>query len=105
MFKCQNVTTVWLEYLPDARPGEPRLVPDGWHRRVHQGVGLDELQRVIWKLHGALKGRRRTVTRTAPGPETESAQRAKVTSSTPSVIISDNKAGDTIHLQFLTLFY
>lgn len=53
-------------YLPDTCLGEPRLVPNWRHSCVHQGVGLDELQGVVWKLHRGLKGCSWTVTCTTP---------------------------------------
>lgn len=59
--------------LPDACLGKPRLVPDGRHSCVHEGVGLDELQGIIRELYGALKGRSWTMTCTAPGSRIEGA--------------------------------
>ena len=60
-------------YLPDSSLGEPRLIPDGRHGCVHKWVGLDELQGIIRKLNGALKGCSWTVTCTAPGARIERA--------------------------------
>jgi len=66
--------------LPDAGLGEPGLVPIGRHRGVHEGVGLDELQRVVRELDRALQGGGRTETRTAPGSAEGKGQRSAGTS-------------------------
>lgn len=68
-----------LLHLPDSRLGVPRLITNGRHSRVHERVGLDELQGIIWELDGALKGCSWTMTCTAPRSRLEGAhtQRAK----------------------------
>lgn len=76
-----------LVHLPDTRLGEPRLIPHGGHSCVHEGVGLDELQGVVRKLDGALKGLSWTMTRTAPGPRAEAhTQKAKGQSATYIIV-------------------
>lgn len=71
---CTARDTHVLLCLPDTCLGEPRLIPDGRHSCVHEGVGLDELQGVVRELDGALKGRSWTMTCTAPGSRMKGAQ-------------------------------
>lgn len=58
---------------PDPCLCEPRLISNGWDGRVHQRVGLDERQGIIWKVDGGLVSFREAVFGTTARPETNTA--------------------------------
>lgn len=42
----------WPLVSPDPRLCEPGLISNGWDSGVHQRVGLDERQGIVWKVDG-----------------------------------------------------
>lgn len=58
---------------PDPCLCEPGLIGNGWDGRVHQRVGLDESQGVIWKVDGGLVSFCEAVFGTTARPETKTA--------------------------------
>ena len=58
---------------PDPCLCEPGLVSDGWDSGVHQRMGLDERQGIIWKVDGGLVSFREAVFGTTARPETKTA--------------------------------
>lgn len=58
---------------PDPSLCEPGFISNGWDSRVHQRMGLDERQGIIWKVDGGFVSFREAVFGTTARPEMKTA--------------------------------
>lgn len=54
---------------PDPCLCEPGFISDGWNSRVHQGMGFDERQGLIWEVDGGFVSFREAMFGTTARPE------------------------------------